>query len=243
MKISIIIPAYNEGKTIKNIINEIKKVDYNGNEIEIVIINDGSTDNTGKVLEGIRDKNIRVFNKINEGKGSAIIEGLKHALGEIVVIQDADMEYSPSQIPGLVKPIQDKRTKVVYGSRFLGNIENMQLPNVIANRLLTAMNNIFYNKNITDACTCYKILDAKLIKSFNLKDNGFDICQEITSNVFKRDINILEIPIHYTARSGKEGKKAKWWTLFKGMWAIIRYRFSSSTANNSNTKARTKGIK
>ncbi len=227
-KISIIIPVYNEEKTLQQVIMKLKKVNFGQCEVEMIIINDGSSDGTKKILNHIADKNIRIFHKKNGGKGSAVIEGLKHVTGDIIIIQDADLEYNPDDLPKLVAPIEKGETRVVYGSRFKGKIKSMPLPNRIANKILTLLNNILYGKKLTDACTCYKVLDTRFAKYLNLQDQGFDICNEITSKVFKIKETIVELPISYNAaRLGNEGKKAKWWNLLKSTWAVLSYKFSN----------------
>lgn len=225
--LSIIIPVYNEEKTLGEVLQAILNVDYGDRRFELIIVNDGSKDSTKKILDGITDPRVKVFHKQNGGKGSAVIEGLKHVTGEIVIIQDADLEYDPNDIPKLVEQVGKNGARVVYGSRFMGSIEHMPIPNRIANWILTVMNNILYGKRLTDACTCYKALDCKLAKDLQLEDAGFDICNEITAKVFKNGEKIIELPIRYnSARSSKEGKKAKWWNLLKSMWAVVYYRFA-----------------
>jgi len=220
-------PAYNEEKTISKVLEALLNVDYQGREFELIVVNDGSRDNTKKALDAINDPRVKVFHKENGGKGSAVIEGLKHVTGDIIIIQDADLEYDPNDIPRLVDQVGKNGARVVYGSRFMGSIRHMPIPNRIANWILTVMNNILYGKRLTDACTCYKVMDCKIAKDLHLKDTGFDICNEITSKVFKNGEKIIELPIRYNmARSVKEGKKAKWWNLLKSMWAVLYYRFA-----------------
>jgi len=226
LKLSIIIPVYNEDRTILSVVHSLQEVDFGEHEVEIIMINDGSTDDTKKVLDAINDERITIIHKENGGKGSATRAGLQRATGDIVVIQDGDIEYNVHDIPKLIEPFEESNAQAVYGSRFLGTIHHMPLPNKIANKLLTFMNNLFWGRGTTtDSCTCYKMLDRELIQSFDLQDEGFDICHEITANLRRKKINIVEIPISYTARSGEEGKKAKWWNLLKSIWAVFYYRF------------------
>ncbi len=226
--LSIIIPVYNEEKTLRTVLDAILNVDYGDRLIEIIIVNDGSKDTTKSILDSFTaDPRVKVFHKENGGKGSAVIEGLKHVTGEIVIIQDADLEYDPNDIPRLVTQVGKNGARVIYGSRFMGSIEHMPITNRIANWILTVMNNVLYGKRLTDACTCYKVLDSKLAQDLQLADAGFDICNEITAKVFKNGEKIVELPIKYnSARSSKEGKKAKWWNLLKSMWAVVYYRFA-----------------
>lgn len=244
VKVSIIVPVFNEAKTILRVISTLKKVNFGKREVEIIIVNDGSNDKTKDILNNVNDSSTKVYHKRNGGKGSAVIEGLKHVTGDIIIIQDADLEYNPSDLPKLIVPIEKGETKVVYGSRFKGKIKSMPLPNRIANKILTLLNNILYGKKLTDACTCYKVLDARFAKYLNLQDQGFDICNEITSKVFKGKETIVELPITYNAaRLGSEGKKAKWWNLLKSTWAVLRYKFYNpglTTKAPAKTKGRTK---
>lgn len=224
LKISIIVPVYNEERTILSLLESVKKVDFGDRETEIIVVNDGSSDGTKAVLDQIHDPRITIMHKENGGKGSATRMGLEHATGDVVVIQDADVEYDPNDLPSLVVPFEQAGAKAVYGSRFLGNIKHMPLPNLIANKLLTGMVDVLWFKRLTDSCTCYKMVDRELIQSFQLKDDGFDICHEITANLYRRQVPIVELPITYTARSGEEGKKAKWWNLLKSIYAVLYYR-------------------
>jgi len=231
-KISILIPVYNEERTVKKLVSEVLAVDYGQRDIEVIVINDSrSSDRTQAILESIKDKRLKVLREPKKGKGSAVITGINNATGDIIVIQDADLEYDPNEIPTLIRPIEAKKTKVVYGSRFLGKIDYMPWHIRFANWLLTWMNNVFYFKHITDSCTCYKFMDTKLARELKLQDPGFDICHEITSKLFRRKITITEMPIHFLgSRSGAEGKKANWKNLLKSINAIFRYRFLADKA-------------
>jgi len=225
-KVSIIIPVYNEGRTIKQVIDQIKNVDFGKIEKEVIIVDDGSTDKTQKVLKKVNDHAFRIiFKKTNSGKGSAVIEGLNAATGDVITIHDADLEYNPNDIPKLIKPIIEGKTKVVYGSRFKGKIENMTLPRIIANKFLTAFINLLYGSKISDSCTCYKVFDSKMIKKFNLECQGFEVCHEITAKTLRKGYKISELPINYTARSADLGVKSSWKDLVIGIGTILLYRF------------------
>lgn len=215
---------YNELANIAAVIEAVKHVDI---DKEIIIVDDGSTDGTSEVLEHYReDQMVRIHSSVlNFGKGTAIRVGLKYATGDVIVIQDADLEYDPQQIPELIRPIVEGKAEVVYGSRFLGSISGMKLANYIANRLLTLFANLLYQAGITDEATCYKAFRADIIKSLPLKCLRFEFCPEVTARIRKRGIRILEIPIHYSGRTVAEGKKVGWRDGFEAIWVLLKYRF------------------
>ena len=161
----------------------------------------------------------------NQGKGAAIRTGIKNATGDIILIQDADLEYNPKEYYQLIAPIEKGLSQVVYGSRFKGSIKNMKLSNLIANKILTLTANLLYLINISDEATCYKVFDAALLKKQKLKCNRFDFCPEITSKLSKQGIKIYEVPIHYRARTNLEGKKIRWSDGFSALWTLIKFRF------------------
>ena len=224
MKLSIIIPVYNEKANIAAVIDAVKTVDL---PKEIIVVDDGSTDGTSEILESYKDdETIRIHSSVlNFGKGTAIRVGLKYVTGDIVVIQDADLEYDPQQIPELIKPIVDGKADVVYGSRFKGSIKGMKFANWLANRILVIAANVLYRAGISDEATCYKAFRADIIKSLQLKCTRFEFCPEVTAKVRKRGIPIHEIPIHYTGRTVAEGKKVTWKDGFEAIWVLIKYRF------------------
>ncbi|KJJ83885.1 Glycosyl transferase family 2 [Candidatus Omnitrophus magneticus] len=217
MKISIIIPTYNEEKTIKKIIDYVQGVAYPA-DYEIIIVDDASIDRTieKEFLIKLKNKkekrNIRIFkNRINRGKGFSIRKGIKRSTGDIIVIQDADREYDPQDIPKLVMPIINGECLVVYGSRFLGAKwpQGMAFQNLIANKLLTWITNILYGTKLTDEATCYKIFKTDVVKSMDLRANRFTFCPEVTAKVAKKGITIKELPISYNGRTSNQGKKIK----------------------------------
>lgn len=224
-KLSVIMPAYNEIASIEKIIRAVKSVRL---PKEIIIVDDGSTDGTRDFLKKINDPQIKVFfHKKNMGKSSAIRTGIAHATGDIIIIQDADLEYDPQDYEKLIKPIIDKKTKVVYGSRFSTPDKRPGVlnPYFAANRILTHMANILYGAGITDEPTCYKVFDAKLLKSIKLESKRFEFCPEVTAKVKKAGHRIIEVPINYYPRTLKEGKKIKFVDGLEAIWTLIKYRF------------------
>lgn len=207
-KISIIIPAYNEEKTINAIIDKVKKVELTL-EKEIIVVEDASQDSTLKLLKEIKDIKLIIHEK-NKGKGAAIRTGLEQSTGDIIMIQDADLEYNPEQYPILIKSILDYETKVVYGSRFLTtDAKKMHWSNYLGNRFLTIVTNTLFRCNITDMETCYKVLTREVLNSITLKANKFDFEPEITAKICKAGFRIKEVPISFDPRNFKEGKKDK----------------------------------
>jgi dolichol-phosphate mannosyltransferase len=227
MKLSIIIPVFNEEKTILSILNKLKKCPIGNLKKEIIIVDDFSSDNTKKILKKIRNRNIKIlYHERNMGKGFAIRTALKHFTGDILIIQDADLEYDPGDYKKLLEPILSKKAEVVYGSRFIQK-KNKQKFNkfYIANKILSEITSILYPQKITDMETCYKVFRRDIIKKINLKCKRFDFEPEITAKILKKRIKILEVPINYHPRSKKEGKKIGWDDGFVALWALIKYRF------------------
>lgn len=231
MKINILIPVYNEEKTIDQIINKILKL-KNINK-EILIINDGSSDNTKKKILKYKNKTeFKIFeHKVNLGKGSAIKTAQKHITGDIVIIQDADLEYDPKDYYKLIKPIALKKTKVVYGSRVLGknryNLKNFtSITRIFFNHVLTIFSNIINKQNLTDAHTCYKVFSADIFKKIDLKEKGFAFCPEITTKISNLKLKIIEVPIDYNGRTYSEGKKISYKDGIEAILAILKYKFN-----------------
>ena len=224
MKLSVIIPCFNEVERIGWVISAVEAVEI---EKEIIIVDDGSTDGTTEVVEKYgRDKQIVAhISKSNFGKGAAIRTGLEYVTGDIVVIQDADLEYDPSQIPALVGPIIEGTADVVYGSRFKGSISGMKLASRIANRLLVWTANLLYRAGITDEATCYKAFRTDVLRGLGLKCVRFEFCPEVTAKISKRGIKIVEVPIDYVGRTTLQGKKIKLRDAFEAIWTLIKYRF------------------
>lgn len=224
VKLSIIIPVFNEQANIEAVIEAVKGISI---QKEIIVVDDGSTDGTSNILERYRDdETVRIHSSVlNFGKGTAIRVGLNYASGDVIVIQDADLEYDPMQIPALIQPIVDGKADVVYGSRFSGSIKGMKFANWLANRILTITANLLFRAGITDEATCYKAFRANIIKNIPLKCVRFEFCPEITAKLAKRGVKIDEIPIHYVGRTITEGKKISWKDGFHAIWTLIKYRF------------------
>lgn len=227
MKISIIIPCFNEHKTIQQIINKIKKI--NNLNLELIVVDDFSTDGSRNILESINtSKNFKIlFNNKNYGKGYCIREGLKIVSGEIVMIQDADLEYDPSDIPKLISLINDGTADVVYGSRFIGAEGKRVLFywHSLGNKFLTTLSNMFSNLNLTDMECCYKAFRTEIIKDINLKENRFGFEPEVTAKISKKKVRIYEVGIKYFGRKYIDGKKITWKDGFKAIYCILYYSF------------------
>lgn len=222
MKLSVIMPVYNEKNNILKILDKVKAVKL---DKEIVIVDDFSSDGTRDILKSIKQRRIKIFyHHKNYGKGMAIRTALKHITGDIVIIQDGDLEYDPQEYVKLVKPITNGETKVVYGSRLIFGNKSYTNLHYIATVILNSIVRILYTQKITDVPTCYKVFDAKLIKSIPLKCTRFAFDFEITAKVCKRGHKIKEIPISYYPRSIKEGKKIKWQDGVEAAWTLIKYR-------------------
>ncbi|MCY3721366.1 MAG: glycosyltransferase family 2 protein [Candidatus Poribacteria bacterium] len=229
MLISVIIPAFNEDQTIGQVLAALCALPL---EKQIIVVNDGSTDGTYTVLEELRATHelTVVHCQENRGKGFAIRSGLPHVKGEVVVIQDADMELDPADIPELVKPLEKENVQVVYGSRFLNGRGNANLQNFIANRILATYTNLLYGCRITDESTGYKAFSTELITRLELTCEGFEFCPEVTAKILRAGYRIHEVPVSYVPRTKKQGKKLRFWLdgLF-AVWTLLKYRFISET--------------
>ncbi|MCM8818096.1 MAG: glycosyltransferase family 2 protein [Candidatus Omnitrophica bacterium] len=223
MKLSVIIPVYNEKDTILKILEKVKQVNV---EKEIIVVDDGSTDGTVDILQQIKDEKIKIILKEkNEGKGSAIREGLKYVTGDVIVIQDADLEYNPSDWIEMLKFMEEKNAKVVFGSRILRKNKKASFFFYLGGRLLSLLANILYNAKITDEPTCYKMFKKEVIENINLKSKKFEFCPEFTAKIRKKGYKIYEVPISYNPRSIKEGKKIRFKDGIHAIWTLIKYRF------------------
>ena len=225
MKLSIIIPVYNEYSTIKEIIKRVQTVPF---EKEIIVIDDYSTDGTREMLKEMeQDSDLRIFfHPKNMGKGAALRTGFSHITGDIVIIQDADLEYDPVEYQKLIQPICEDKADVVYGSRFMGGPRRvLYFWHSVANSILTIFSNIMTNLNLTDMETGYKVFRREVIEKISLKSNRFGFEPEITAKISKLGIRIYEIPISYYGRKYDEGKKIGWKDGISAFFTIIRYRF------------------
>ena len=232
IKLSIIMPVYNEEKTVKKVIDRIKKIKLDNIAKEIIVVDDCSKDNTSNILKNIKGKSIRIFHhRENMGKGAAIRTALKNCTGDIILIQDADLEYNPNEYKKLLKPILQKNADVVYGSR-LGairknpeNLIGMYKLHYIGNLLLTFFTNLLYNSRISDMETGYKVFRKNVIGDINLRSKRFDFEPEITAKILKKNFKIHEVPIIFTARKFKEGKKITLLDGIRAAYYLLKYRF------------------
>lgn len=225
MRLSIIIPCYNEIRTIKECLNRVLSVDLGDIEKEIIIVDDGSTDGTREVLKKIKDNPVKtILHSRNLGKGSAIRTALHHITGDVVLIQDADLEYDPQDYHALVRPIVEGKAKVVYGSRALLPHQRSYWRYHWGGKFLTFLANLLYNAKITDESTCYKVFSTEVIKGVDLKCNKFEFCPEITAKVLRKGYKMYEVPIHYIPRSMKQGKKIRWMDGIIAIWTLVKYR-------------------
>lgn len=226
MKLSIIIPVFNEENTIKEIIRRVGNAPLSI-EKEIIVVNDGSRDNTANILRSLKGLFNFTFleHQKNLGKGAAIKTGLGAASGDFVIIQDADLEYDPEDYTKLIIPLLQGKTEVVYGSRILGKNKRGSWSFFWGGKFLTFLSNLLYGLKITDESTCYKAFKKDLLVSLNLESNGFEFCPEVTAKIGKRKIKIYEVPISYSARSKGEGKKIKWKDGFIAIRTLIKYKF------------------
>ncbi len=224
MKLSVIIPVYNELPTIKILLERVQAVKL---DKEIIIVDDFSTDGTQQILKGLSGDNLTIeYHQRNQGKGIAIQTALKRVSGDIVIIQDADLEYDPQDYPILIKPIVEKGADVVYGSRFLGSHRVFMFWHYVGNKFLTTVSNVLFDTMLSDMETGFKVFKTEVIRGLNLKSKGFSIEPEITAKVFKnKRYKVFEVPITYDGRGYAEGKKITWRDGITALYTLLKYRF------------------
>jgi glycosyltransferase involved in cell wall biosynthesis len=226
--LSVIVPVFNERNTVAEIVRRMRAVTLPAElELEVVVVDDGSSDGTDKVLAALEDSTVRVItHRGNKGKGAAISTGLGNVRGDLVLVQDADLEYDPDDWPRLLDPILKGKAQVVYGSRFTGERKNMFPSHWLGNRLLTLATNVLYRSTLSDMETCYKLFDRRVLIGITIRSERFDFEPEITAKVLRRGYRIYEVPISYAGREISEGKKISWRDGIGALVALVRYRFT-----------------
>jgi glycosyltransferase involved in cell wall biosynthesis len=224
-RLSVIVPVYNERNTVVEIVRRMRAVVLSL-DLEIVVVDDGSTDGTEAVLGQLADSTVRVVHHSrNLGKGAAVRTGLDQVTGDLVLIQDADLEYDPEDWPKLLAPVVRGKARVVYGSRFTGERRNMLFLHWVGNRFLSLVTNMLYNTTLSDMETCYKLFDRRVLANIELRASGFDFEPEVTAKVLRSGIRIYEVPISYAGREFEEGKKITWRDGIVALWILVKYRF------------------
>jgi glycosyltransferase involved in cell wall biosynthesis len=221
--LSVVMPVYNERETIEEIIRRVLAVPL---RIQLIVVDDGSKDGTRDILAELQRELCfqLILQERNQGKGAALRRGFQEASGDLVIIQDADLEYSPEEYPQLIELICQGRADVVYGSRFLGRHRVFMFSHYLGNRIVTLLTNILYNTMLTDMETCYKVMRAGIVKGMNLQSNGFGIEPEMTAKIFKGGHRVYEIPITYDGRGYEQGKKITWRDGVVALWVLLKYR-------------------
>jgi glycosyltransferase involved in cell wall biosynthesis len=222
--LSVVMPVFNERTTVEEIIRRVLAVKL---RLELIVVDDGSTDGTTAILKDLQGAlGFTLLHQANAGKGAALRRGFEAVTGDLVIIQDADLEYSPDEYPQLIDLICSGHADVVYGSRFLGRHRVFLFTHYLGNRLVTFAANVLYNTMLTDMETCYKVMRVDVLRSLNLRSNDFGIEPEITAKIFKRGYRVYEVPITYAGRGYDEGKKITWTAGLVALWVLLKYRFT-----------------
>jgi glycosyltransferase involved in cell wall biosynthesis len=223
--LSVVMPVFNESATVDEIIRRVLALPL---RIQLIVVDDASTDGTREILTRLQEQQgfTLLLQPRNQGKGAALRRGFEAVSGDLVAIQDADLEYSPEEFPMLIELICQGRADVVYGSRFLGRHRVFLFSHYVGNRLLTLLTNILYNTMLSDMETCYKVMRTEVLRSMTLRSNGFGIEPELTAKIFKRGYRVYEVPITYDGREYAEGKKIEWRDGVVALWLLFRYRFT-----------------
>ena len=221
--LSVVMPVYNERTTVETIIRRVLTVPL---RIQLIVVDDGSKDGSAEILDRLRKElSFSLVHQANAGKGAALRRGFAEATGDLVVIQDADLEYSPEEFPELIDLICKGHADVVFGSRFIGRHRVFLFTHYLGNRIVTLATNVLYNTMLTDMETCYKVMRIEVLRSFTVESNGFGIEPELTAKIFKRGYRVYEVPITYAGRGYDEGKKITWKAGFEALWVLLKYRF------------------
>jgi len=226
-KLSIVIPVYNEKNLILDVLKKVNEIKIDNADIEIIVVDDFSTDGTREILknDGLKYASKILYHEVNKGKGAALKTGFNEISGNIAIVQDADFEYDPMEIPSVVKPIINGEADVVYGSRFLNNKYKGYKQNQLANKTLTILSNLMTGLKVTDMETCYKAFSAEFIKNIDIKEKRFGFEPEITAKVARAKLNLKEVPISYYPRTKQEGKKINIKDGFRALYCIAKYKF------------------
>jgi len=228
--LSIIVPVFNERNTVGEAIRRVREAPL-GIEREIIIVDDGSQDGTGDILKRLADSTVRLVSyPDNRGKGAAVRRGIEEARGDLIVVQDADLEYDPRDLAQMLRPLQEGQARVVYGSRFTGERRNMFFWHWVGNRFLSLVTNVLFNTTLSDMETCYKMFDGDFLRSLNLSANRFDFEPEVTAKALRLGVRIWEVPITYAGREVHEGKKISWRDGFPALLMLLRVRLSAKSA-------------